>query len=603
MPAVASASEARPRTLVEWACAVQPYHVLLAGLLPGFALIFGSLALGVGYWTARAPEHARMDREVGYIPALNWSVTYAILFPLALYLMTTAVGGLAAVLDRLHERGMVRDSQLQPVAASVLTADWLAGARIRSRLLVLFAVIMPAAFALFEWFPNNLLRLMKVLRAPHYSDWDWGLAGVMASTGRPEWSLFWRWVNAGFDLMAFATEALLIGSLLAFFLVVLDLGRVVPSGRRGETLLLTPDLQSRDRRLGFEEFAPPLEKLLGVALAAYLICYLVRLEGAYMASDSSSSLADFISNDILSGALRAFEAGSFSRLAQSLFNFGEQQARGLLAWMMSVIIAVISLVTMVITVREAALAAKSNALQALANGLLPFPGVERETAKRKVEAMAVWPLGYLKLDVLAVWVLIAVITLFLYRVGLFVAAVVALSLIFRLVRRLLRPEGKPASGSRLARTTIVTIPGSHNTVTIGKGARGGDVDKSLNITSGGDTNISGSTLTVASQIADSFHQLVRGSNADEALKQELAALNDAVVAMCRSLPEDQAKQVQRDIEALHKEAIAEKPRQRSFEVYASAIRDAVQTVGAVAAPVMEAVKAVAALLHFNSPSL
>jgi hypothetical protein len=129
------------------------------------------------------------------------------------------------------------------------------------------------------------------------------------------------------------------------------------------------------------------------------------------------------------------------------------------------------------------------------------------------------------------------------------------------------------------------------------------VDKSLNITSGGDTNISGSTLTVASQIADSFHQLVRGSNADEALKQELAALNDAVVAMCRSLPEDQAKQVQRDIEALHKEAIAEKPRQRSFEVYASAIRDAVQTVGAVAAPVMEAVKAVAALLHFNSPSL
>jgi hypothetical protein len=163
---------------------------------------------------------------------------------------------------------------------------------------------------LVEWFLNNFLRLVHLAKVPAHSDYDWGLAGLMAG-----WPFSYRLANALFDLLAFTTEILLIGSLMAFFIVVLDLGRIMPSGRRGETLLLVPDLTSDDNRLGFEEFAAPLQQLLGVALIAYLICYLVRLEGAYMASSNSASLAAFVDGDIFKGIKQAASSPKAASLA------------------------------------------------------------------------------------------------------------------------------------------------------------------------------------------------------------------------------------------------------------------------------------------------
>jgi hypothetical protein len=431
----------RPRSIVEAVCFVQPYYVLLVGLLPGFGLIFGSLILHIATWTASSPDFAAKDREVGYLPALNWSLTYALLFPIILYLMTNTISGLADAVDRLHSRGMVlKKDGLERMHTATLTSDWLAGSHGRSRLLIIFAVVIPTAFGVTEWFLNNFLRLVHMSQVPSHSDYDWGLAGLMTLPGRQEWCFIHRLANALFDLLAFTTEILLIGSLIAFFIAVLDLGRVVPSGRRGETLMLIPDIKSADRRLGFEVFADPLEKLLGVALVAYLVCYLVRLEGAYMASTTSSSLADFVSGDILSGIGQAAKSPTPSNLVVAfiaLFSLGDQQIRGVLAWIMSVLVAVFSLSTVVMTVRGAAFSAHQNAVEGLENGSLPLANLDRVSAAKRLESMAVWPLGYLKLDLLLFWVSIAVLTLVLYRIGLFVAGIVSFSLFLRLIKRLL----------------------------------------------------------------------------------------------------------------------------------------------------------------------
>ena len=111
MPIVASTdpTASRARTLVEATCFAQPYYVLLVGLLPNLALIFGSLVLHIATWTARAPGFADTNREVGYLAALNWSITYSILFPILLYLMANTISGLANALDRLHVCGMVHE--------------------------------------------------------------------------------------------------------------------------------------------------------------------------------------------------------------------------------------------------------------------------------------------------------------------------------------------------------------------------------------------------------------------------------------------------------------------------------------------------------------
>jgi hypothetical protein len=453
----------RSKSLVEAVCLAQPYHVLLIGLLPGFALIFGSLVLHIAAWTARAPDFADRSREVGYLPALNWSLTYAILFPILLYLMANTVSGLANALDRLHIRGMVQkiDSEalndplvpvdlanvkLQPERSRILTSSWLSGSRSRKRFLIAFAVIIPAAFGATEWFLNNLLRLIHISPVPSHSDYDWGLAGLMPlHPGAPEWTLVHRLANALFDLLAFTTEVFLIGSLIAFFITVLDLGRVVPTGRRGETHLLLPDLKSPDRRLGFEVFSDPLGSLLGVALVAYLICYLVRLQGAYMANTTSSNLADFVSDYILAGVRQAAKSPTPTHLVDAfiaLFNLGDQQIRGALAWMMSVLVAVFSLSTVVMTVQGAAASAQRTATDRLKNSNLDLAGQNPHSAANKLKSMAIWPLGYLKLNLLLFWIFLAVLTLILYRIGLFVAGIVSFTLFLRMMKRLLLPSRK-----------------------------------------------------------------------------------------------------------------------------------------------------------------
>ena len=450
----------RPRTLVEAVCFAQPYYALFAGLLPGFALIFGSLILHIATWTARAPHFADKDREVGYLAALNWSIAYAILFPILLYLMVNTISGLANALDRLHGRGMLHEIdpdalndpltavdlgkvKLQAVRSCILTRNWLLGTPVRKRLLIIFAIMIPAAFGATEWFFNNFLRLIHIAPVPSHSDYDWGLAGLMPLLpGAPEWTLLHRLANAAFDLLAFTTEVLLISSLIAFFIVVLDLGRVVPTGRRGEAHLLLPDLKSPDRRLGFEVFSDPLGNLLGVALIAYLICYLVRLEGAYMAN-SSSSLADFVSDYILAGVRQAAKSPTPAHLVDAfvgLFNLGDQQIRGALAWMMSVLVAVFSLSAVVLTVQGAAASAQTTAMDRLKNGNLDLDGQTPKNATDKLKSMAIWPLGYLKLNLLLFWIFLAVLTLILYRIGLFVAGIVSFALFLRMVKRLLLPS-------------------------------------------------------------------------------------------------------------------------------------------------------------------
>ncbi len=462
------APASRGRTLAEAACLAQPHYVLLVGLLPGFALIFGSLVLNIATWTARAPDFADANREVGYLAALNWSITYAILFPILLYLMANTVSGLANALDRLHISGMVHEIapdalndplsavdlgniKLQPIRSPILTRNWLAGSLMRDRFLTIFAIIIPAAFGATEWFLNNFLRLIHKAPVPSHSDYDWGLAGLMPQVLQaPEWTLAHRLANATFDLLAFATEVLLIGSLIAFFILVLDLGRVVPTGRRGQTHLLLPDLGSSDRRLGFEVFSDPLGSLLGVALIAYLICYLVRLQGAYMASTSSSSLADFVSDYILAGVRQAAKSPTPAHLVDAfvaLFNLRDQQIRGALAWMMSVLVAVFCLSAVVMTVQRAAASALGTATDRLKKRTLDLSGQTPKSASDKLTSMAIWPLGYLKLNLLLFWIFLAVLTLILYRVGLFVAGIVSFTLFLRMVKRLLIPSRRDGAPS------------------------------------------------------------------------------------------------------------------------------------------------------------
>lgn len=427
---------------------MQSYYVLLFGLIPGFTLVFGSILLGIHFLTAKAPEFAPLDREVGYLPALNWSLAYAVFLPAALYLMTESLQGIADALENLHVRGMVKDSNGKVVIVSVLPRSWEIGTTTRSRLLVIFGVLIPTLYSLGEWFPNNFLRLFHKGPIAKYPDYDWGLAGLIHAASQPEWSFTHRLLNATFDLLAFSTEGLLMGVSFAFFIILLDLGRVLPGtqrpGRgRNRDLVIVPDARSRDPRRGFEIFAEPLKKALGVALLMYLILYCVRLEGSYMNSPGSPSLAAFVQNDIWLGVVAAAEKPKGNTLVsvlKYLFSTADQTqtVRGILAWLMAVLVFTFSLIVVVMTIQQAASRAKAFAEQSpgmLSGGRLP----PREKNK---EWMVVWPLGYLKLSNILAIMLLATCTLYLYRIGLFVAGFVVAGLFLKLVLGIVKPGNK-----------------------------------------------------------------------------------------------------------------------------------------------------------------
>jgi hypothetical protein len=280
-----------------------------------------------------------------------------------------------------------------------------------------------------EWYRNNYQRLFGGGPRAEYWDYDWGLVGVME-----EWPEAWRWLNALFDLLAFLSQTALLCALLAFFLLLLDLERVLDRRAR-----LVPDLSSSDPRRGFETFEEPLQQLLFVTLIAYVMCYLIRLEGVYLASTSAASLREFVVTDIVGGLLLAVRRGGFSGLGATLFDVPALNRQASLGSFAAILALLFSLAVVVMTVRAAAKRARATALDHLkrnrdGEGLFGM-GVEEE--RRRLETMVVWPLNYLRVDVLLALVAAALSTLFFYRLGLFIFGLAMGTILYRLAKRLL----------------------------------------------------------------------------------------------------------------------------------------------------------------------
>jgi hypothetical protein len=54
---------------------------------------------------------------------------------------------------------------------------------------------------------SRLVSVSEEMEHPSFSDYNWGLAGIMPLPGQEEWSLIHRLVLALFDLLAFFTSS------------------------------------------------------------------------------------------------------------------------------------------------------------------------------------------------------------------------------------------------------------------------------------------------------------------------------------------------------------------------------------------------------------
>jgi hypothetical protein len=107
--------------------------------------------------------------------------------------------------------------------------------------------------------------------------------------------------------------------------------------------------------------------------------------------------------------------------------------------MLAVLVFLFSVMTVSMTVGRAAARAKSEALRWF-DGRNPTSlfGGDIATERGLADSMVTWPLGYLRMNTLIVIIIVAVGTLYLYRVGLFMAGFVLAALLIRTLLRIVR---------------------------------------------------------------------------------------------------------------------------------------------------------------------
>jgi len=437
---------AQKRTILACLLSCPSHYVfLICFLIGGVVLWLGSFALGIADLEATGSPYSCKQgamcgqRQIGFLWAPNWSLTYAILGPLALLLMLEALKGIRDALDSVFQAEMVRDEHMEPIRVCLSSCAWKAGTRARSWFLAICAGLVPALLAYPEWWVHNLMRLKAgSCQACNPSDYDWGLAAIIRGWGGgPGWP-----ENAAFDFLAFTCEAFLLGAAILCFLYLLDLRQVLPGPESRVNGFLWPNIRSNDPRRGFQEFEEPLQLMLYACLTFFLICYSIRINRIYMRSVGYSSIIDFIQSDIMSLVKnKIVELKGSELLGVLLTTPSEAKYQEFFAGTALMLISLFSLSVIIMTVSGAARRAKKRALMYYEGrdqgGLF---GLELNEERARAKKMTTWPLDwrYFQLNALLAINIIALFSLYYYRIGLYIVVVVIAALLTR-VRKAVGP--------------------------------------------------------------------------------------------------------------------------------------------------------------------
>ena len=122
-------------------------------------------------------------------------------------------------------------------------------------------------------------------------------------------------------------------------------------------------------------------------------------------------------------------------------------------------------------------------------------------------------------------------------------------------------------------------------------------EKVINI---GDNNTITAPITIADSIQNSFNELKEANieqDIEKLLEQLVTAVND-VNKNVKKEESDKAEAMARDVETLVKEATSENPRQAWYEITMNGLKEAAQSIGEIANPVLDVLTKLSPLLGF-----
>jgi len=280
---------------------VLPLVVLMGGMILGMSVIVISVLLGVGWvrWDPGEVEGVKWlgPKQVGYVAAVNWSVTTVVIVPLAWALILIARQVLIAARDQMVIRNMVVSQDFEPI-----TVDDHRIIRMRKDIekvinrCILAVTSLIVLFSLVDFYtvvdrvyrdPVAARKMNIVSASKGYAledvnmERDWSLAAHLeradggASESLPNW-LFAAVVYVGYAGFG-------IGFLFSFFIALFGVGMFfMPEVAQKYGLVVIPNLESRDRRFGFEVLAPFFSVTLSIAMLCMIMTYTMSLQNIYL---------------------------------------------------------------------------------------------------------------------------------------------------------------------------------------------------------------------------------------------------------------------------------------------------------------------------------
>jgi hypothetical protein len=399
------------RALLARLLAWRPIQVFLVTCLGGCLLAAFSVALNVHLFTALPEYGGGRVREVGYFAAPNWSIIYTFLFPLAASIMTAVIQKVHIAIDNLYKDEMVRDEATkEPIRTNEASSVWRGTPGLPWWLFWSVVGIVPAALSWPEWFNNNYRRLFGWGPKPESWDYDWGLAGIMPPGAYGD---LFRALNAALDFLAFTYQGVLLASLLAFFLYLLDVGRVLPGN--SATGALFPNLRTQDKRQGFGLFEDTLRLMLLASVVIYVMCYSVTINRIYMHHNSAPSLLALVNSDLSKAFVNVYNLPTLRDflLEGVPQTYSRQQIYGTVGYLLAI---TASICVLIYTVRSAARRARAEARRYYESvDAKSLFGLSVADERERARNMVTWPLGWLRLNLLLATGVLALCSLWWYR--------------------------------------------------------------------------------------------------------------------------------------------------------------------------------------------
>ena len=430
------------------AWSTNPISIALVALACGIMLFLASIALHIEFVSYRLPNDP-LSKEVGFLPAVNWSIGLVILFPATLFSMMITVQRFERTLATLRGHHMLAQADWTP-ATHAQEVGFIDRIWRNATPIGLFFFLVGLTTMAWDWWSvvgqplshcGSTLPISPAAVDVHY-ELDWSVSSLfthISSDKLPTCLENQIFSAAAYTLMAFESAAV-----LSFFGVLIGVASEIyalSDQKRG--LLLIPNATDKDRRRGFQLFAPFFMGVLTTTLLGYLSCYFMRIQNLYLRDVKFHRIDEMLLRPITESAssfshlpdspqqVISYLANSVSDIGDALFDSGRfydvNSYEGALILLIVIFVVAASLVAVL---RNAAQEGRTTLHLALADGhkkkmVEAYYGLNSAVIVRRIseKQMDVWPLHWPNLNSFIVFMSLGFACFFFYRLGLIWIAV------------------------------------------------------------------------------------------------------------------------------------------------------------------------------------